>query len=156
LQGKIEFDIDIIIDEYSNYVYKIINNIIGDALPYSDKEEVASDTFYLLWKNSHKIKTNLKSYLGTIAKNCAYEKLRNSKNNFEYNDTLENIIVSDFTELIIVKEKIKRLSIEEQQLFKLYYLDGLKIKEISKILKINIGTLKIRLFRIRKKLKEDK
>ncbi len=156
MQGKIEFDIDIIIDEYSNYVYKIINNIIGDALPYSDKEEVASDTFYLLWKNSHKIKTNLKSYLGTIAKNCAYEKLRNSKNNFEYNDTLENIIVSDFTELIIVKEKIKRLSIEEQQLFKLYYLDGLKIKEISKILKINIGTLKIRLFRIRKKLKEDK
>lgn len=156
MQGKIEFDIDIIIDEYSNYVYKIINNIIGDALPYSDKEEVASDTFYLLWKNSHKIKTNLKSYLGTIAKNCAYEKLRNSKNNFEYNDTLENIIVSDFTELIIVKEKIKRLSMEEQQLFKLYYLDGLKIKEISKILKINIGTLKIRLFRIRKKLKEDK
>lgn len=68
-------NIESIINEYTAYVYKIVENIVGDSLVYQDKEEIVADTFYLLWKNQEKISTNLKSYLAAIARNCAYEKL---------------------------------------------------------------------------------
>lgn len=152
---NIEFNIDLIIDEYSNYVYKIIDNIIGPSLPYEDKEEIVSDTFYLLWKNNSSIKTNLKSYLASIARNCAYEKLRKSNIEFEYRE-LNNIEDNkDIDKLLIIKEKLNKLSQKEKELFSMFYLEGIKVKEISKLLHINVPTLKVRLYRLRKKLKEE-
>lgn len=73
--NNIQFNIELIIDEYSNYVYKIVDNVIGTSLPYQDKEEIVADVFYLLWKNQNNIKSNLKSYIGTIARNCLMRNL---------------------------------------------------------------------------------
>lgn len=129
LTNHVNFNIEIIIDEYSNYVFKIINSIVGTSLPYQDKEEIASDVFYLLWKNQENINTDLKSYISVIARNCSYSKLRKKKINFE------------------LKE-------EEKEIFYFYYVYGYKIKEIAKQLKLNSGVIKIRLYRIRKKLRE--
>ncbi len=56
----LEDDINLIIEKYSNYVYKIIDNIIKNTLSYQDKEEAVSDTFYLFWKNQNNINNNLK------------------------------------------------------------------------------------------------
>ena len=129
LSNHVNFNIEMIIDEYSNYVFKIINSIVGTSLPYQDKEEIASDVFYLLWKNQENINTDLKSYISVIARNCSYSKLRKKKINFE------------------LKE-------EEKEIFYFYYVYGYKIKEIAKKLKLNSGVIKIRLYRIRKKLRE--
>ncbi len=160
MNSNINFNIEIIIDEYSNYVFKIVDNIIGTSLPYQDKEEVVSDVFYLLWKNQHHIKRNLKGYLGIIAKNCSYNKLRNSKDNLEYQDCLVNsenfsFQKSDYIYILTVKQKLSKLSLEEQNIFQLYYVQGYKIKEISARLGIKSNLVKIRLYRIRKKLKEE-
>lgn len=40
LKNNINFRIETIIDEYSNYVFKIVDNIVGTSLPYQDKEEI--------------------------------------------------------------------------------------------------------------------
>ena len=45
MTNHVNFNIEMIIDEYSNYVFKIINSIVGTSLPYQDKEEIASDVF---------------------------------------------------------------------------------------------------------------
>ena len=79
-------NIDSIIEQYSNYVFKIINNVIGNSLPYEDKEEILSDTFYLFWKHQKEIKENEKSYLGSIARNLSYQKLRDNNIEFEYDE----------------------------------------------------------------------
>lgn len=154
MKSTLEFDLELIIDEYSNYVFKIIDNIIGNKLSYQDKEEITSDTFYLLWKNQTKINTNLKSYLSAIARNCAYNKLR--KNNFT--TSLEDNEISyntDFDTILDIKEKISKLTPEELQIFKLFYLKGLKIGEVSKEINKSSSAIKIKLYRIRKKLKEE-
>lgn len=154
MKSTLEFDLELIIDEYSNYVFKIIDNIIGNKLSYQDKEEITSDTFYLLWKNQTKINTNLKSYLSAIARNCAYNKLR--KNNFT--TSLEDNEISyntDFDTILDIKEKISKLTPEELQIFKLFYLKGLKISEVSKEINKSSSAIKIKLYRIRKKLKEE-
>lgn len=124
-------------------------------MPYEDKEEIVSGTFYLLWKNNSSIKTNLKSYLASIARNCSYAKLRKSNIEFEYQElnNIENNV--DIDKLLIVKEKINKLCQKEKELFSMFYLEGLKVKEISKLLHINVPTLKVRLYRLRKKLKEE-
>ena len=62
MKNTLEFNLEIVIDEYAGYVFKIVDNIIGTTLSYQDKEEIVSDTFYLLWKNQNRINTNLKAY----------------------------------------------------------------------------------------------
>lgn len=155
MSKNIQFNIEIIIDEYSNYIFKIVDNIVGTSLPYQDKEEIVADVFYLLWKNQNNIHSNLKSYIGTIARNCSYEKLRNNKITFEYTELQDFSNVIEYDNILIVKEKLNKLTEEEKNIFYLYYVDGLKIKDISKKLNKSISAIKIRLFRIRKKLKEE-
>ncbi len=160
MNNNINFNINIIIDEYSNYVFKIVDNIISTSLPYQDKEEVVSDVFYLLWKNQNNINKNLKAYLGMIAKNCAYSKLRQAKIGFEYKDFLENnneLFNQNFnTDYILeIRQKLAKLSTEEQTIFNLYYVEGYKTKEISAKLNMKVSLVKVKLYRIRKKLKEE-
>ena len=159
MNSNINFNIEIIINEYSNYVFKIVDNIIGTSLPYQDKEEVVSDVFYLLWKNQDNINNNLKGYLGVIAKNCSYSKLRKSNETLEYQDNLLNNNVSikgfDSDYMFTIKQKLSKLSLEEQQIFKLYYVEGYKIKEISNKLDMRVSLVKVKLHRIRKKLREE-
>lgn len=157
MNNNINFNIESIIDEYSNYVFKIVDNIIGTSLPYQDKEEIVSDVFYLLWKNQDKINNNLKGYLGVIAKNCSYSKLRKSNENLEYQDDIlnNNLSIKDFDYMFTIKQKLAKLSLAEQIIFKLYYVEGYKIKEISNKLDMKIGLIKVKLYRIRKKLREE-
>ena len=159
LKNNIKFNIETIIDEYSNYVFKIVNNIVGTSLPYQDKEEIVADVFFLLWKNQANITKDLKSYLAVIARNSAYSKLRKKKITFELKDelinnnlTFDNDIVID---KIIIQQKLEELTKIERTIFTLYYVDGYKIKEISKKLKLSSSGIKIKLYRIRKKLREE-
>ncbi len=160
MSNNINFNIEVIIDEYSNYVFKIINNIVGTSLSYQDKEEMISDVFYLLWKNQNNINKDIKSYLGVIARNCAYSRLRAIKNNFEYNDLLfTDEGMQDYWKrqeyVLIIKQKIAKLSPNEQEIFYLFYVQGYKIREIAQSLNIKSTHVKVILFRVRKKLKED-
>ena len=61
----------------------------------------------------------------------------------------------DSDDMFTIKQKLSKLSLEEQQIFKLYYVDGYKIKEISTKLDMKISLVKVKLYRIRKKLKEE-
>ena len=155
LKNDINFKIETIIDEYSNYVFKIVNNIVGNSLPYQDKEEIASDVFYLLWKNQNKISSDIKSYLGVVTRNCCYSRMRKEKSFVELNDNLYLDEKMSIDEIIIIKQKIQKLDEKEKELFILYYVDGYKIKEMAKMLKMSTNSIKIKLYRIRKKLKEE-
>lgn len=50
---------------------------------------------------------------------------------------------------------IKSLSSDQQMVLKLFYIEEYSLKEISKLLKISIGTTKSRLFHAREKLKQQ-
>lgn len=56
---------------------------------------------------------------------------------------------------MLIEQRLEKLNEEELKLFELYYTYGYKIREIAKFLKIQTNTVKIRLFRLRKKLRED-
>ncbi len=155
MHNKVDLNIELLIEEYTPYIFKVVDSISNNSLSYQDKEEIISDTFYLLWKNQTKIKTNIKSYLASIAKNCTYNYLNHTKLTFELNENLESNSTFDYDTNLLIKEKLKNLNREEKDLFNLYYLNGYKIKEIAKIKRKSISNVKVTLFRVRKKLKED-
>lgn len=136
MKNNVELNIDLIIEEYSHYVFTIIYNLAGNKLSYHDIEEIIADTFYLFWKNQDNIE-NIKSYLAVIAKNCTYNKLKQAKQYIEYNDQILNkyryFQKDDFNYMLIIEEKMQRLTDEEKEIFQLYYIEGYKIKEIAKI-----------------------
>lgn len=61
----------------------------------------------------------------------------------------------DFDTILEIKEKLKKLTLEELKIFELFYLKGLKVKEISKNLNKSTSAIKVILYRLRKKIKEE-
>lgn len=58
------------------------------------------------------------------------------------------------TDVEKLRNAIKCLSPEQQILLQMFYHDGMSLKEIAAVLDVPIGTLKFRLFSLRKQLKE--
>ena len=160
-----ELDLQRVIDEYSGYVYKIIENMAIQYLSREDIEEILSDTFVVLWKNKHKLdKTKILSpYIAGITKNLVKEKSRviNIHNDI---DDYENII-QDFSKIdmlceqretiSIIDNTVKKMNEIDIEVFELYYYSSMKYSEISNILNISEFSVKSKLFRIRKKIKKE-
>ena len=76
-----KIDMDKIIEDFTPYITTIINNGTDQKLSFEDKEEIFSDTFFLLWKNRERLNINvsLNSYLAGITRNLIKEKYRKHK-----------------------------------------------------------------------------
>ena len=94
-----ELNLDLVIDNYTHYINKVINNMVGNNLSIQDKEEILIDTFFALWKNykSNKEIKALDSYLAGTSKNLIKNKLKSNKTliNFDDIEMLEKYSVSN-------------------------------------------------------------
>ena len=160
-----QLDLEKIIDEYSGYVYTIIQNMNLALLLQEDIEEIVSDTFFILWKNTDKLDNEkiLSSYIAGIVRNLVREKIRKLQYPVDISD-YENEISEDFSIDMIYEERetmqkieksLKQMKNEDFMIFKLYYYSGRKIREIAKIMNISEFSVKSKLHRMRKKLKKD-
>ena len=88
-----ELKLEKIINDYSNYAITIINNMVKDNLNKEDKEEILSETFFVIWKNKNKldINKNLSSYIAGVTRNLVKEYLRKIRINYNICD-YENIL----------------------------------------------------------------
>lgn len=158
-------NIERIINEYSNYLFKVIKNICGNYLLLEDIEEIILDVFVALWKNKYKLDEtkDIKPYISAIAHNLTKKKM-NEKNlslNFtQINDEMIQVI-DDWSEIVDNSMKIdevnyivKELSEEDYQIFTLFYYYSYRIKEIAKKLDISELKVKSRLHRIRNRIKK--
>lgn len=153
-----DLDIDKLIDDFTPYVTKIINNM-ANSLTIEDKEEILIDTFFVLWKNNSLINiTYLKSYIAGITRNLVKEKLR--KRNFTYDiskyDNIINFANIDLflEERLEIEKSLEILSELELKIINLFYYSSKSIKEIAKELNMSEMNVRTRLYRIRKKLKK--
>ena len=74
-------DLDRIVDDYTPYLRKIIQNMVNNNLSEEDKEEIILDTFFILWKkyNENYYIKSLSSYIAGITRNLIKEKLKSFK-----------------------------------------------------------------------------
>lgn len=161
--GKV--DIDKIIDDFYGYVYIIVKNGVSIAMTDEDIEEIVSDVFVAIWKNSINLlkTTEIKPYLIGIAKNVIRNKYRNTELNFSISDYEENLIDTCNIEKIteeneqnkVILDTLKTVKPKEYEIFIMFYYESKSIKEIAKVLNLSTSNVKTILHRIRKNLKRN-
>lgn len=160
-----KIDIDKIIDNFYGYVYLIVKNGVSIAITDEDIEEIVSDVFVAIWKNSRNLlkTTEIKSYLVGTAKNIIRNKYRDTELNFSISDYEENVIdicnIEEITEQKeqdkIMQSTLQKLKYEEYKIFIMFYYESKTIKEIAKVLNLSISNVKTILHRVRKKIKRN-
>lgn len=160
-----KLDIDKIIDDFYGYVFIIVKNGVSISITDEDIEEIVSDVFVAIWKNSANLSnvTELKPYLAGIAKNIIKNKYRKSELNFSIFDYEERLVDNCDIEKIteenekekIIQDTLKTMKAEEYKIFILFYYESKSIKEIAKILNFSISNVKTILHRVRKTIKRS-
>ena len=135
-----------------------------------EAEDVTQEVFIKIWKNVNSFNIlAAKSWIMKTTHNLCIDYLRRRKINLLRNESIDdeygleipNYNDSDpqfITHLNMmtekVKEAIKSLPETLKSVFVLYEIEGMKYREISKMLDIPINTVKVYLLRARKKLQE--
>ena len=92
------------IGKYNRYVSSIIGRIIGGR--ESDCEELTADVFIIAWNNRDKLQAEkITSYLGKIARNKAFDLLRQDKDALPLED---DILIYDKEDIAEVAEQKDR------------------------------------------------
>ena len=152
-----------LVTRYQDQVYGLALRISGNQL---DAEEIAQDAFMKAYKSirSFKQKSKFSTWLYRIVYNTALSKIRSNK---KYNQSIELNSINR-NDLISTMDTFSGLCNEERSAFlnlaldqlpendkfliHLYYEDEKNVKEISEIIEITEENVKIKLYRIRKKI----
>ena len=157
-----ELDMPRVFDEYYHYVSTIIKN--KQTIKIEDEEEMIADVFLILWKNKAKLdrKAMFSPYIAGITKRLIYKKYRELNKMSEISQYEEEMI-SHFNVDTIVEQKemndcitknLKALGNTDYEIFKKFYYEGKKIKQIAKEMNLSNSNVKTKLHRTRKKIKE--
>ncbi len=157
-------DLETIIKDYTPYIEKIINNMDLNNLSNEDKEEIASDVFFIVWKNQTKLITDklLSSYIAGITRNLVREKLRkiniyidiSEYDNVLYSFDKVDVLNDNIEKINRIEEMLNKMKNIDKEIFKDFYYYSKSIKYIANKLKISEFNVKTRLYRIRKKIKK--
>lgn len=163
INGKL--DIDRILDDFYNYVYIIVKNGVSASITDEDIEEIISDVFVAIWKNSSILlkTTEIKSYLVGTTKNIIRNKYRSMKLNFSISDYEEDLVdtsnieknIEENEQNKVILETLKSVKPNEYKIFILFYYESKSIKEIAKVLNLSTSNVKTILHRIRKTIKRN-
>jgi len=126
-------------------------------------EEIVQDALFSFYRSIGKVDTTrtISTYLFTIAKHVAIDKLRQMKKTIRLDDIdLAYDDESLYEELIRfdkaqeVQKALKTLSTGEQRVFRLYFYDELSYEEISGVVGIPINTVRTNLRRAKAALRK--
>lgn len=153
----------VLVDRYKHMVYSLALKIVKNR---EDAEEIGQDTFLKAYNalNEFKGQSKFSTWLYKIAYYRSLDYLKKNKRRVdttkidiseEYNiasmdDALDLMDVKERAE--IIKHAIQELAVDDAVLITLYYFETLSMAEISKVMEIPSNTIKVRLFRARKRL----
>lgn len=149
LKNKDEY-INYMINEYADMVYRIAYTRTNNK---QDSEDIFQEVYLKLAKRipNFKNKEHEKAWMIRVTINCSKNFLSSSWNKKTVG--LDDNIPFETKESYELYSNIAKLSVKYRTVIYLYYYEGFKINEISKILKTNESTVKTRLSRAKENLK---
>lgn len=152
--------LEALMERYLPYVSAVVWNILRNAMPPEDGEEVVSDVFLAAWRQPEALRPGLvKGWLAAVARNKAADWLRRCRPADPIPDNAPDPSPGP-EELAQRREQSARLwaavdALEEpdRTLFLRYYYEGDKLKTVAAELGLSQTAAKQRLFRGRKTLK---
>ena len=151
LLDKNEKAIDLIYDDYGPNLYGYILKMMDDEIVAQD---ILQESFIKIWKNAQQYdpkKSRLFTWLLTICRNTAIDRLRSIKNKREKkNQMAEQVVYNEKISSLNVdhldlKEKVAGLEDKYKSIIDVLFFMGMTQKEASDFLEIPIGTVKSRL-----------
>nr|WP_321233621.1 sigma-70 family RNA polymerase sigma factor [uncultured Psychroserpens sp.] len=153
----------VLVDTYKDLVFTLALRMMKNR---EEAEEVAQDTFIKTYKSLNKFKGDSKfsTWIYRVAYNTCLDRIKKNKkylNDVEINEFTAHEVktIDNALDQIEAREKeeaiqrcIESLPSEDSFLLTLYYFDDLSLDEISKIVGITANSIKVKLFRCRKKL----
>jgi len=151
------------VNSYSNSIYSLIVRIV---LTNEDAEELTQDSFLKAFKKLDTFKgdCSFSTWLFRIAYNTAISATRKRKIEFPMVDeammesvpdeAIETFFDPDENEIKLQKleEAIAKLNVEEKTLITLFYTEDKSVAELAKVLDLTPENVKVKLYRVRKKL----
>jgi len=167
-----------IYEAYLSYIFSIVMNVVKNR---EDAEDVTSEFFIRLWNTAEKYRpgSGHKAYIGTIARNMSIDFMRKrgreipmtlsggseEEENAVYQENAELAQTQDryggsnegfeegLVESLTLQEALKTLSDSEREIINLKFAGDLTFSEISKVLKVPMGTVTWRYREAIKKLR---
>ena len=159
---------------FDRYQYLVVS-IVKKQIPRCDIDEVVQSVFIKVFQSLKDIRDPraLPGFIKSISIRCSYDYFRKShrKKEFTINDDLKlnfqnllrnqtNIGSSSQVECLLKQESqeflniaLNHLSAEDRMIMQLIYFDEMSIRQASEALDFSMVNVKVRSFRIRKKLK---
>ena len=149
-----------LIDRYGKYVSSILSRILPGRR--QDCEELTEDVFLAAWNNRHKLREDkLKGYLGTVARNKAFNRLRDLQEELPLEEDVlfeDSDLPCDLAErqdtARLIERALSRLEPKQRELFVRHYWYGQTVKEAAEEMELNLSTAKTWLARGREQLRE--
>ncbi|MEI3025065.1 MAG: sigma-70 family RNA polymerase sigma factor [Ruminococcus callidus] len=143
-------------------LYRLCGNVTRGQTTQEDLEELTADVFLALWHHAPEMRTeHLTGYLASIARSKGYNWLR--KNRPE-TMPIDDVVISDDTDVSaqaeqaelagIVQEMLAQLPEQDRELLLRFYFYRQSVREIAGEMHMKESTVKTRMYRSRKKLRQ--
>lgn len=162
-----------IVSEYQNVVYSVVYRYAENS---EDAEDMSQEVFIKMFKNinSFQFKSKLSTWIYRVATNTCIDLVKKFKqdNTYSLDEGIESvdgeknyIEISDvsmapenvyerYETRDVINQAIKNLNEEYRTVIILRDIEGLSYDEISEVLSCSVGTVKSRISRGRRKLRE--
>ena len=155
---RLKPEIDQLFREHSQMLYRTAFSMLGNS---ADAEDVLQDVFLRLLRGEPAPKSNVRGYLYRAAINSSLNVIRTRKR-LEFTDDTDRFDIpvdnrsSDFAEDLHARlaAALAELKPEDAQVLVFRYLHDRSNGEIAKLFGVSRGTVAIRLFRSRRRLKK--
>ena len=159
-----------LVKKYQKQIHAFAWRQLGD---FHLAEEITQDTFLKVYQQLWTLRdpNRFGAWLHVIVKNCCLAWLRKTQQPIESLDTMpeaemesvsynqylekQRDAIANETRHAVVQHLLNKLSENEQTVITLHYLGGMRCEEIGKFLDVPLNTIKSRLHRARKRLREE-
>jgi RNA polymerase sigma-70 factor (ECF subfamily) len=160
--------LEYLVDVYYNLVFYVVKNILGPQSLMQDIEECINDIFFFLWENINKYDPNrgtIKTWIIMCSryKTLDYRKKQNKKINIVGLEEISKILSEDNTEEYILTKETSDYILKiidgfnqiDKQIFYFRYFLHMNINEIANNLNLSREAIDNKLWRCRKKIKQN-
>ena len=147
-----------LVERYGDRIFSLLTGITGNRL---DAEELTSDVFLKAFTHLDRFRGECRfsTWLYRIAYNTAISHTRRrcprtveiNDRQYELPDDQEEILFRE-TQMEYLEQALQRLAPDEKALVELFYLQKIPVHELAAVTGHAEGSIKVKLFRIRKKL----
>jgi RNA polymerase sigma factor (sigma-70 family) len=153
----------VLVDRYKNLVFTLALKMLNNR---EEAEEIAQDTFIKVYNSLNNFKGDSKfsTWIYKITYNTCLDRLKKNKKektvsyleDFDKHqaNAIEAVLdaIDENERNKAIQDCLEELPPEDAFLLTLYYFDGKSVDEISKVINNSVDNVKVRLFRIRKKI----